>query len=202
MGLDYVDIFYHHRPDPETPLEETMGALDAIVRSGKALYVGISSYKAEDTAKAAHILKRMGTPCLIHQPSYSMLNRWIEGGLQDVLDEEGMGSAVFCPLAQGLLTDRYLKGIPEDSRAVREGSLKTRQVDEGVIAKVRALNEIAKGRGQTMAQMALAWCLRGGRVTTVLVGASRVSQLTENVNCIKRLDFTADELAAIDTILG
>jgi len=201
MGLDYVDIFYHHRPDPETPLEETMGALDSIVRSGKALYVGISSYSAEETEKAIAILKDLGTPCLIHQPSYSMLNRWIEKDLQGVLEREGVGTAVFCPLAQGLLTDRYLKGIPADSRASREGSLKSQQVNEETLAKVRALNEIAAGRGQSMAQLALAWCLREGRVTTVLAGASRVSQLKENIATVANLSFAQDELNAIEAIL-
>ena len=202
MGLDYVDIYYHHRPDPETPLEETMGALDAVVRSGKALYVGISSYSADETARAAAILKELGTPCLIHQPSYSMLNRWIEKDLQPLLEREGIGTAVFCPLAQGILTDRYLGGIPADSRASREGSLKSQQIDEATLKKVRDLSEIAAGRGQSMAQLALAWCLREGRVTTVLAGASRVSQLKENIAAVGNLRFTQDELDAIDAILA
>ena len=202
LGLEYVDIFYSHRPDPETPLEETMGALDAVVRSGKALYVGISSYSADETARAAAILKELGTPCLIHQPSYSMLNRWIEKDLQPLLEREGIGTAVFCPLAQGILTDRYLGGIPADSRASREGSLKSQQIDEATLKKVRDLSEIAAGRGQSMAQLALAWCLREGRVTTVLAGASRVSQLKENIAAVGNLRFTQDELDAIDAILA
>lgn len=202
MGLDYVDIFYHHRPDPDTPLEETMGALDSIVRAGKALYVGISSYSADETERAVAILKGLGTPCLIHQPSYSMLNRWIEKDLQPVLEREGIGTAVFCPLAQGILTGRYLGGIPADSRASREGSLKSQQIDEATLEKVRALSEIAAGRGQSMAQLALAWCLREGRVTTVLAGASRVGQLKENIATVGNLRFAQDELDAIEAILA
>jgi len=203
MGVDYVDIFYSHRPDPDTPLEETMMALDQVVRQGKALYVGISSYNAEQTARAAEILKQLGTPLLIHQPSYSMLNRWIENGLQDVLDETGAGTIAFCPLAQGLLTSRYISGIPEDSRAAKlTGFLKSKDVTDDKIAKIRALNEIAAGRGQTLAQMALAWVLRRGKVTSALIGASRVSQIEENVAALNRLDFSDEELAKIDSILA
>ena len=203
MGLDYVDIFYHHRPDPETPLEETMGALCDIVRQGKALYVGVSNYSPEETRKAARILREMGVHLLIHQPSYSMLNRWIEDGLQDVLDEEGMGSIAFCPLSQGILTSRYLTGIPSDSRvATPSGTLSESNIDEATLNKVRRLSLIAAERGQTMAQMALAWVLRGGRVTSALIGASRVEQLVENAGTVEKLDFTMDELAAIDEILA
>lgn len=203
MGVDYVDIFYSHRPDPETPLEETMMALDQIVRQGKALYVGISSYNAEQTARAAEILKQLGTPLLIHQPSYSMLNRWIEDGLQDVLDETGTGTIAFCPLAQGLLTSRYISGIPEDSRAAKvTGFLKSKDVTDEKIAKISALNDIAAGRGQTLAQMALAWVLRRGKVTSALIGASRVSQIEENVAALNRLSFSDEELAKIDSILA
>ncbi len=177
MGLDYVDIFYSHRPDPDTPLEETMGALDYIVRSGRALYAGISSYKPEQTRKAVEILRSLGTPCLIHQPSYSMFNRWVEDGLLDVLQEEGMGCIVFSPLAQGLLTDRYLKDIPENSRAAKaHGALKPSQVTDERVEKVRKLNELAKARGQTMAQLAIAWVLRFPVVTSALIGASRPEQ--------------------------
>lgn len=200
MGLDYVDIFYSHRPDPETPLEETMGALDLLVRQGKALYVGISSYSAEQTAEASAIMKRLGTPLLIHQPSYSILNRWIEKGLQDVLDEEGIGSIAFCPLAQGLLTSRYLQGIPEDSRAARNVFLKTNNITEEKLQVIRGLNELAAERGQSLAQMALAWVLRGGRVTSALIGASRVSQIEENVAALSNLAFTEDELRRIDAL--
>ncbi|TMV53109.1 L-glyceraldehyde 3-phosphate reductase [Paenibacillus mesophilus] len=202
MGVDYVDIFYSHRPDPETPLEETMMALDQAVRQGKALYAGISSYTAEQTAQAAAILKQLGTPLLIHQPSYSMLNRWIEGGLQDVLDEVGAGSIAFCPLAQGLLTNRYIAGIPEDSRAAKpSGFLKSKDVTEEKLNKIRALNDLAAERGQSLAQMSLAWVLRGGRVTSALIGASRVSQIEENVAALNNLQFTSDELNRIDAIL-
>lgn len=202
MGLDYVDIFYSHRPDPNTPLEETMAALDLVVRQGKALYVGISSYNAEQTQKAIAILKDLGTPLLIHQPSYSMLNRWIEGDLQTVLDAEGVGTIAFCPLAQGLLTNKYLTGIPDDSRAAKStGALDVEQVNETNLAKVRRLHEIAGNRGQSLAQMALAWVLRGGRVTSALIGASRVSQVEENVKALDNLSFTADELAQIEQIL-
>ncbi|WP_334075618.1 L-glyceraldehyde 3-phosphate reductase [Paenibacillus sp. A14] len=203
MGVDYVDIFYSHRPDPETPLEETMMALDQIVRSGKALYVGISSYSAEQTAEASRILKELGTPLLIHQPSYSMLERWIENGLQDVLDENGVGSIAFCPLAQGLLTNKYLNGIPEDSRAKSAtGFLKEEQITPETLRKVRALNQMASARGQSLAQFALAWVLRGGRVTSALIGASRVSQIEENVQALNKLDFTEEELSRIETILN
>ncbi|GAA3407930.1 L-glyceraldehyde 3-phosphate reductase [Paenibacillus hodogayensis] len=203
MGVDYVDIFYSHRPDPETPLEETMLALDQIVRQGKALYVGISSYNAEQTAQAAAILNKLGTPLLIHQPSYSMLNRWIENGLQDVLDESGVGSIAFCPLAQGLLTNRYISGIPEDSRVAKSSVfLKANDLTEEKLAKINALHRIAEQRGQSLAQMALAWVLRGGRVTSALIGASRVRQIEENVGALNNLEFSAEELDAIDTILN
>lgn len=202
MGLEYVDIFYHHRPDPDTPLEETMGALDSAVRQGKALYVGISNYKADQAREAIHILRQLGTPCLIHQPSYSMLNRWIEDGLQDVLEEEGVGSIVFSPLAQGLLSDKYLKGIPEDSRAAKaHGFLKTKDITEQKLHKIRKLNELAQERGQTLAQMAIAWILRGNRVTSVLVGASKVSQIEDNVAALNNLEFTSEELDRIEEIL-
>lgn len=203
MGLDYVDIFYSHRPDPETPLEETMGALDHAVRQGKALYVGISNYSLEQTARAAEILKSLGTPCLIHQPSYSMFNRWIEDGLQDVLEKNGMGSIVFSPLAGGLLTNRYLNGIPSDSRAGGPSVfLSQNQITEGKLRKIQALNEHAKQRGQSLAQMALAWVLRGGKVTSALIGASRVEQIDDNAAVLSNLDFSADELARIETILA
>jgi L-glyceraldehyde 3-phosphate reductase len=203
MGLDYVDIFYHHRPDPETPLEETMSALDFIVRSGKALYVGISSYPPEQTRRAAEILRELGTPCLIHQPSYNMFNRRIEEGLLDVLQEEGIGCIVFCPLAQGLLTDRYLDGIPEDSRAAKPHSFLSRDaVTEEKVAKVRDLDRIARERGQTVAQMALAWNLRHTAVTSVLVGASRLSQIEDDVGAVRNLEFSNAELAAIEEILA
>jgi L-glyceraldehyde 3-phosphate reductase len=203
MGLDYVDIFYSHRFDPNTPLEETMGALDSAVKQGKALYVGISSYSAAMTKKAVGILRELGTPCLIHQPSYSMLNRWIEADLLDTLDEEGMGCIVFSPLAQGLLTKKYLGGVPEDSRlevGKRTGkqSFKEDFINENTLSKVRALNDMAEARGQTLAQMALAWCLRYERITSVLIGASRPAQIDENVNALKNLEFSDDELAAID----
>jgi len=198
MGLPYVDIFYSHRADPDTPLEETMGALDAAVRQGKALYAGISSYSAERTRQAAEILRGLGTPLLIHQPSYSMLNRWIEDGLLDVLGQEGIGCIVFSPLAQGLLTSRYLDGIPEGSRASRHGSLDTGQLNEQNLARIRALHEIAAGRGQTLAQMAVAWTLRDPRVTAALLGASSVAQLEDNVAALDNLAFGSDELAEID----
>jgi L-glyceraldehyde 3-phosphate reductase len=198
LGLDYVDIFYHHRPDPETPLEETMGALDAAVRAGKALYVGVSSYSPERTARAAAILRELGTPMVIHQPSYSMFNRWIEGGLLDVLEQEGVGCIAFTALAQGLLTNRYLGGVPADSRAAQGKSLPSDQISEENLARVRALNEIAQGRGQSLAQLALAWVLRDPRVTSTLIGASSVAQLEDNVAAVQRLDFSEDELAQID----
>ncbi len=202
MGLDYVDIFYSHRPDPNTPLEETMGALDSIVRQGKALYVGISSYTAKQTEEAIKILNRLGTPLVIHQPSYSMLNRWIEDGLQDVLQENGVGSIAFCPLAQGLLTNKYLNGIPTDSRAAKStGALGTDQVSEEVVNRVIKLNQVAAERGQNLAQMALAWVLRDGKVTSALIGASRVSQIEENVAALNNLSFTQEELDRIEDIL-
>ena len=202
MGLDYVDIFYHHRPDPETPLEETMAALDHIVRCGKALYVGISSYNPEQTRRAARILRELGTPCLIHQPSYNMFDRWIEDGLLDVLEEEGIGCIVFSPLAQGLLTDRYLHGIPEDSRAAKpHGYLSRDDITEGRLVRIQKLNEIAQARGQTLAQMALAWNLRHPAMTSVLVGASRTRQIENNVAALEKLEFTEEELKAIDRIL-
>ncbi len=202
MGLDYVDIFYHHRPDPETPLEETMGALDYIVRSGRALYVGISSYKPAEARQAIKILHELGTPCLIHQPSYSIFNRWVEDGLLDVLDEEGVGCIAFSPLAQGLLTDRYLKGIPADSRAGKPGTyLHPEDVTEQSVAKVRRLNELAQARGQTMAQMALAWVLRRKTVTSVLIGASRPQQIEDCVAALGHLEFSQEELQKIDEIV-
>ncbi|MGP3918795.1 L-glyceraldehyde 3-phosphate reductase [Nonomuraea sp. 10N515B] len=197
MGLDYVDIFYSHRPDPETPLEETMGALDRAVRSGKALYAGVSNYSAEQTTQAARIMLELGTPLLIHQPSYSMINRWIEDGLLDAVEEEGMGCIVFSPLAQGVLTDRYLDGVPTDSRAATSRFLSPDRVDAEL---ARDLNEVARGRGQTLAQMALSWTLRDPRVTSVLIGASSVKQLEDNVACVDGPDFTEDELEAIDKI--
>ncbi|HEX7299648.1 MAG TPA: L-glyceraldehyde 3-phosphate reductase [Solirubrobacteraceae bacterium] len=198
MGLEYVDIFYSHRLDPDTPLEETLGAVDTAVRQGKALYAGISSYSAERTEEAIAILRDLGTPLLIHQPSYSMLNRWIEPDLLDVLGREGVGCIVFSPLAQGMLTDRYLGGIPEDSRAARGGSLSTDMLSEENLASIRALNEIAKGRGQTLAQLALAWTLRDPRITSTLIGASSVAQLEDNLGALQRLDFSDDELAEMD----
>ena len=197
-GLDYVDIFYSHRFDPKTPLQETLGALDTAVKSGKALYAGISSYSAERTAEAAGIMRRMGTPILIHQPSYSMLNRWIEGGLLDVLGQEGIGCIAFSPLAQGLLTGKYLGGIPEGSRASQGSSLDTAQLTEQTLGHVRALAEVARSRGQSLTQMALSWALRDERVTSVLIGASSVAQLEENVAAAGRSAFSPDELAAID----
>jgi L-glyceraldehyde 3-phosphate reductase len=202
LGLEYVDIFYSHRPDPNTPLEETMGALDQVVKQGKALYVGISNYSAEQTAEAIRILKDLGTRCLIHQPSYSMFNRWIEDGLQDVISREGIGSIAFSPLNQGLLSDRYLSGIPSDSRAAGPSIfLKSEAITEDKLSKVRKLNEIAKERGQSLAQMALAWVLRCGRVTSAIIGASKISQIEENVAALENLDFTEDELIKIDEIL-
>lgn len=199
MGLDYVDIFYSHRFDPDTPLEETCGALDHAVRSGKALYAGISSYNSQRTREAADLLKRLGTPCVIHQPSYSMLNRWVEDdGLLDTLHGLGIGSIAFTPLAQGMLTDKYLKGIPEGSRASQGKSLKDSFINDKSIADIRALNEIAGKRGQSLAQMALAWVLRGGRVTSALIGASRPEQVEDCVGALKNLDFGDAELAEID----
>jgi L-glyceraldehyde 3-phosphate reductase len=202
MDLEYVDIFYSHRPDPETPIEETMSALDQAVRSGKALYVGISRYDPEQTATAARILRELGTPCLIHQLRYSIFDRAIEKGLLDVLGQEGVGAIAFTPLAQGLLTDRYLRGIPADSRATREGFLKTKDIEDARLARIRALNEVAKQRGQSLAQMALAWVLRDGRMTSALIGASRVEQIEQNVAALANLNFTAEELARIDAIVG
>jgi len=199
LGVDYVDIFYHHRPDPETPIEETMGALDAIVRSGKALYAGVSNYNAEQVAEAAAILHQLGTPMLIDQPSYSMFNRWLEvDGLLDALDVAGAGCIVYSPLAQGLLTDRYLAGIPEDSRVRTSQFLSESDLSEETMTKVRALAQIAHGRGQSLAQLALAWALRDSRMTSVIIGASSVAQLEDNLTALNRLDFTADELAEID----
>jgi aryl-alcohol dehydrogenase-like predicted oxidoreductase len=198
MGLEYVDIFYSHRFDPDTPLEETMGALDTAVRSGKALYAGISSYSAERTQEAARILERLGTPLTIHQPSYSMLNRWIEGGLLDVLGREGIGCIAFSPLAQGVLTGKYAGGIPEGSRASRDSSLPADQLSDQTLRHVRALAGIARARGQSLAQLALSWALRDERVTSVLIGASSVAQLEENLGAADRTTFSAEELAAID----
>ncbi|HEV3504761.1 MAG TPA: aldo/keto reductase, partial [Actinomycetes bacterium] len=199
MGLPYVDIFYSHRVDPDTPLEETMGALDTAVRQGKALYAGISSYSPERTRQAAEILRGLGTPLLIHQPSYSMLNRWIEeDGLLDALGDEGVGCIVFSPLAQGLLTSRYLGGVPEGSRASRPGTMGEEQLSEDILAKVRALHDLAGRRGQSLAQLAVAWTLRDPRVTSALLGASSVAQLEDNVAALERLDFGDDELAEID----
>ncbi len=203
MGLEYVDIFYHHRPDPNTPLEETMGALDAIVRQGKALYVGISRYSAEQTEEAIRILNKLGTPLLIHQPRYSMFDRSIESGLLDVLEDNGVGSIAFTPLAQGMLTTKYLNGIPADSRAAKStGHLQTNQVTESVVCRVQQLNELAAERGQSLAQMALAWVLREGKVTSALIGASRVNQIEENVAALKNQSFSPDELWRIDSILN
>ncbi len=198
MGLDYVDIFYSHRADPRTPLEETMGALHTAVASGRALYAGISSYSPSRTREAVRILTDLGTPLLIHQPSYSMFNRWIEEGLLDTLDELGVGCIAFSPLAQGLLTDRYLTGIPADARAAREGSMSKDMLGDAILDQVRALNEIASARGQSLAQLALSWALRDPRVTSVLLGASSVGQLDDNLDALGNLSFTAAELAAID----
>ncbi len=202
MGVEYVDIFYHHRPDPETPVEETMGALDQIVRSGKALYVGISSYGPAQTAEAMKILRKMGTPLLIHQPSYNMFDRWVEDGLLDVLEKGGIGCIVFSPLAQGLLTNRYLNGIPEGSRANRRiAYLNANDVTPDIVAKVRKLNVIAQKRSQTMAQMALAWILRKPAITSALVGASSPEQIEDSINALKNLEFSFEELRAIDEVL-
>jgi L-glyceraldehyde 3-phosphate reductase len=198
LGLDYVDVFYSHRFDPDTPLEETMGALDTAVRSGRALYAGISSYSAERTREAARLLGELGTPLLLHQPSYSMFNRWIEDELLDVLGELGVGCIAFSPLAQGMLTSRYLEGVPPDSRMARGSSLSPELLSEQNLARIRGLNAIAVDRGQSLAQLALAWALRDSRVTSVLVGASSVRQLADNLGALQRLDFTADELRAID----
>ena len=202
MDLDYVDIFYHHRPDPETHLEETMAALDLIVRQGKALYVGLSNYKAEQADKAIGILKELGTPCLIHQPKYSMFERWVEGGLLNVLEKDGVGCIPFSPLAQGLLTDKYLYGIPEDSRAARPNSfLKKSQITDERLKQIQQLNEIAKTRNQTLAQMALAWLLKDKRITSVLIGASRPAQLADSLKCLDNIDFSKEELIKIEEIL-
>jgi L-glyceraldehyde 3-phosphate reductase len=202
MGLAYVDIFYHHRPDPDTPMEESMGALDMAVRSGRALYAGISAYNAKQTSEAVKILRDLGTPCLIHQPKYSMFVRDPEQGLFDVLEKEGVGAIVFSPLAQGLLSDRYLNGIPSNSRAARDFFLKKKDIGEATLAKVRALNDVAKQRGQTLAEMAVAWVLRDPRITSALVGASKVSQVDDNVAALKNLKFSAEELQKIDGVLA
>lgn len=203
MGLEYVDIFYHHRPDPDTPLEETMSALDLVVRQGKALYVGLSNYRPEETRAAAKILKELGTPCVIHQPSYSMMNRWIEEGLQDVLQEEGIGSIVFSPLEKGILTDRYLGGIAPDSRAAGPSVfLRAEDLTGERIGQVKRLNDLAAARGQKLSQMALSWVLRGGKVTSALIGASKVSQIEDAVVALRNTSFSAEELGKIDEILG
>ena len=202
MKLDYVDIFYHHRPDPETPLEETMGALDLIVRQGKALYVGVSNYSAEQTREAIEILEALGTPCIIHQPKYSMFERWVEGGLLDVLEEKGIGCIPFSPLAQGMLTDKYLKGIPADSRAAKaHGFLKEESITQESLDKIRRLSALAQDRGQSLAQMALAWLLKDDRITSVLLGVSRSSQLVDALKCLENINFSIEELAAIEKIL-
>lgn len=203
MKLDYVDIFYHHRPDPETPLEETMAALDLVVRQGKALYVGISNYKADQAEKAIAILKQLGTPCLIHQPKYSMFERWAEGGLLDVLGKEGVGCIPFSPLAQGMLTNKYLNGIPKDSRAASQNSpfLKEDMLTDQKLGQIKKLNDIAQQRGQSLAQMALAWLLKDERVTSVLIGASKPEQLLDSLKCLENIRFSNDELASIEDIL-
>jgi L-glyceraldehyde 3-phosphate reductase len=202
MGLDYVDIFYHHRPDPETSMKETMGALDHIVRKGKALYIGISQYSAEETLKATKILKDLGTPCLIHQPRYSMLDRWVEDGLLDVLENEGVGAIAFSPLKQGILTDKYLAGFPKNSRAVKDGRyLKTEQINKELLSKVSRLNEIALSRGQSLAQMAIAWLLKDQRITSVLVGASRSEQMLDSLKALDNLEFPEETLKKIEAIL-
>ena len=202
MGLDYVDIFYHHRPDPDTPLEETMAALDLIVRQGKALYVGISNYQAPEAARALEILRKLGTPCVIHQPKYSMFERWVEGGLLELLEKEGVGCIPFSPLAQGLLTDKYLKGIPEDSRAARPtGFLQENQVTGEKVDKIKRLNQMALKRDQTLAQMALAWILKDKRITSVLIGVSRPAQLTDSLQCFNNTWFSTEELQLIEDIL-
>ena len=203
MGLDYVDIFYHHRPDPDTPLYETMSTLDLMVRQGKALYVGLSNYPAPLAAQAIDMLRELGTPCLIHQPRYSMLDRWVEEGLLNVLADKGVGCIPFSPLAQGMLSNRYLHGIPTDSRAGKaHGFLTSDQITEARLAQIRALNELAQARGQSLAQMALAWLLKDPRITSVLVGASSAEQLRDSLACLQRLDFAADELSAIEAILA
>ncbi|WP_018474746.1 L-glyceraldehyde 3-phosphate reductase [Echinicola pacifica] len=203
MGLDYVDIFYHHRPDPDTPLEETMATLDLLVRQGKALYVGISNYQAEEAAQAIQILKDLGTPCLIHQPKYSMFERWVESGLMDLLGNKGVGCIPFSPLAQGLLTDKYLKGIPEDSRAAKShGFLQKSAITEDTLARIKALNEVAMERGQSLAQLALSWLLKDERVSSVLIGVSKTSQLEDSLKCLDNLDFEEKELSRIEQILN
>ncbi|RYY55167.1 MAG: L-glyceraldehyde 3-phosphate reductase [Chitinophagaceae bacterium] len=203
MGLDYVDIFYSHRPDPDTPLEETMGALDHIVRSGKALYAGISNYDAKQSREAFEILKRLGTPCIIHQPKYSMLVRWVEDGLLDVLEEFGVGCIPFSPLAQGLLTGKYLNGIPKNSRAKKEhGFLQLEEVNDKTVDKMKALNAVAGARGQSLSQMALAWLLKDKRVTSVLIGVSSVKQLQDNLGCLSNTSFSQEELEQIEGILA
>jgi L-glyceraldehyde 3-phosphate reductase len=204
MGLDYVDIFYHHRPDPETPLEETMSTLDLFIKQGKALYVGISSYNAEETSKAVAILKQLGTPCLIHQPKYSMFNRWIEDGLLDVLQKEGVGCITFSSLAQGLLTNKYLNGIPKDSRAASHrgnGAIEEDQVTQDTLQKIKKLNELAQKRGQSLAQMALSWVIKDPRITSVLLGVSKPEQVTDSLKCIYNYTFTQEELNEIEEIL-
>lgn len=203
MGLDYVDVFYHHRPDPNTPLEETMGALDHLVRSGKALYAGVSNYDPEQTRRASEILRRLGTPCAVHQPSYSIFNRWVEGELLSVLTSQGIGCVVFSPLAQGLLTEKYLSGIPAGSRVEKpHGFLDASRLDEATLARVRSLAQLASSRGQSLAQMALAWVLRQPAVTSALIGASRVSQIEECLQALQRPDFSPEELQKIDAIVG
>jgi L-glyceraldehyde 3-phosphate reductase len=201
MQLDYVDIFYHHRPDPDTPLEETMTALDLIVRQGKALYAGISNYPAAQAAKAFEILRQLGTPCLIHQPKYSMFDRWVENGLLDTVEKYGVGCIPFSPLAQGLLTNRYLHGIPDDSRAAKEVFLKPGQITEDLVNKIKQLNELAFQRGQSLAQMALAWLLKDDRVTSVLIGASKPAQLLDSIQCLQNFTFSKEELDTIEAIL-
>ena len=204
MGLEYVDIFYHHRPDPNTPLEETMGTLDLMVRQGKALYVGISSYQPKEAAKAIEILNRLGTPCLIHQPKYSMFERWVEDGLLDVLENNGVGCIPFSPLAQGILTNKYLNGIPKDSRASSHrgnGAIEEDQLSDEKINKVRQLNDLAVERGQNLAQMALAWILKDPRITSVLIGVSRPEQVADSIRCLENYSFTAEELSRINSIL-
>ena len=203
LGLDYVDIFYSHRFDPNTPLEETMGALDHIVKSGRALYVGISSYNSQRTKEAVKILNNLGTPCIIHQPSYNMFNRWVEeDGLLDTLEDLGVGSIAFTPLAQGMLTNKYLNGVPNDSRAMQGKSLDRDKISPELVETLNQLKVIASGRGQTLAQMALAWVLRGGRVTTALIGASKPEQVLDCVGAVENLNFTADELSEIDRLSG
>ena len=202
MGIEYVDVFYHHRPDPETPLEETMTALDLIVRQGKALYVGVSNYRTDEAAKAFKILRQLGTPCVIHQPKYSMFERWVEDGLLDLLEKEGVGCIPFSPLAQGMLTDKYLKGIPEGSRAAKlHGFLKEKDITESRLNQIRSLNDIAMQRGQSLAQMALAWLLKDDRITSVLIGASSSEQLRDSLKCLNNIKFSLDEISRIEKVL-